>query len=396
MKLMFVVASLSLVLSIILAPVQEWHALSQARAAIQTGHLAQAMSYVDQARQAPLQLSTAEATALCGDVVLAQAWQLAESPEPDFVGAVTLARSLASRCDTTEREGEVARVVEQVAARHLTRATTRCQLQDYNAALTDFQLLATLPYPERSLVTAREEAGWCRLTFANALAQRKLFEVALEQMQRVTSADSSLVRATARQQVPPIVAEEIETWLQRQQYAQAFLQLAKYQQWFAADPATASTLADLENRIGSQVLGDVPDRACRSPLMPQPASVQTVQHTPGKPAKQGKTQKAGGTQSGPVTVATTFGTGVPDDAPANLTLRNTTTHRLLMRLRGPEPRDVPLDAQAHTVLQLAPGDYVVGVYDLEDCRVRPTRSVWTIQESRLLRVAFSHEVGERR
>lgn len=282
MKLMFVVASLSLLLYVVFAPVQELQALNRARAAMQPGHFEQAMRYVDQARQSQPQFYAAEVTALCGDVILAQARNLADGPEPDFVGAVALARSLASRCDTTERDGEVARLVEQVATQHLAWATARCQQQDYTGALTALQHLVTLPSPERSLTQAHEEAAWCRLAFANALAQQKLFEVALEQLQRVTSLDNRLVRATALQQAPPIVAEETGAWLQRQHYAQAFQQLGKYQQWFAADPATASHLADLESRTEHQVFGVALGRSCRSTVLPQREPVQTVQHRPGK------------------------------------------------------------------------------------------------------------------
>lgn len=395
MKLMFVGSSLSLLLYVIFTPIQELKTLNQARAAMQSGHFEQAMRYVDQTRQSQPQFYAAEATALCGDVILAQARKLADGSEPDFVGAVALARSLASRCDTTERDGEVAHLVEQVATQHLAWATARCQQQDYTGALTALQHLATLPYPERSLTQAHEEAAWCHLAFANALAQQKLFEVALEQLQRVASLDSSLVRATALQQVQPIVAEEIETWLQRQHYVQAFQQLGKYQQWFAADPATASHLADLESHVEHQVFGVALGRSCRGTVLPQREPVQTVQHRPGKAGKQGKAQKAAGTPPGPVAVATTLGTGIPEDAqPANLALRNTTTHRLRVLLRGPEPRNVLLDTQAQDVLQLAPAEYVVGVYAPEDCRVRPARSVWTIREWGLLRVEFFQDKGD--
>jgi hypothetical protein len=387
MKLMFAVSSVALFLHLLLAPFQEKRYLNAARGAMQSGQFEQAMRYVDQASLVEPQLYTAEAAAVCSDVLMAWASHLVDGPVPDFVTAATMAQSVKSRCGTTDREGDVARFLEQIATQHVAWATSRCQQHDFSAALTAFQYLATLPYPERILQQAQEETGWCRLALASVLAQQKEFEPAVEELQRAASTDNSQVRATARQKVTPIVAEEMDDWVQQQHYARAFQQLTKYQQWFAADPVTMSRLAGLESRLEYRVFGVALRRSCMSTGMPQRPVVQTVQHTPGKKTAP---QKPASAPQGPVMFTATAGGGTGDTQSGNLALRNTTTHPLRLLFRdGPELRHVPLEIQTPHTVQLDPGDYAVAIFDPEDCRARPARMVLTVPEWERLYVEFT-------
>jgi hypothetical protein len=95
MKVLFVLSCGILLLYLLLLPWQQARALNQARAAIESSHFEQAMSEVDWVRRVWPQFYAAQATAVCVDVVMSQARQLLAGPQPDFPGAVSLARALA-------------------------------------------------------------------------------------------------------------------------------------------------------------------------------------------------------------------------------------------------------------------------------------------------------------
>lgn len=386
MKLAFVVSFFSLLLyAMALVGLQYW-ALHRASQALQAHNFEGAMAYMEQARREWPQFYHHRASALCSEVTLARARHLVEGSQPDFAGAVSLTRGLATQCEATDREGEVTRFIEHLATQHLAGATARCQQQAYTDALADFQHLATLAYPERTLAQAHQEAVQCRLALANSLAQQQLFEAALEQLGRVISMDNGLVRTVALQQITAVIEDEMQERLRRQHYPQAFKQLAKYQQQFEAYPDTASFLAELGSQVEYQIFGVVRSRPCRMPAAPQRESVQEVRRGPDKRVKQ----KPGPARPpGPFLVATMPGAGASDDAiPANLALQNTTPHRLQVLLRGLEQRDVSLDPQATQSLQLEPSEYVALVYAPGNCQVKPTRSTWTIRPWSPLGVRF--------
>lgn len=386
MQLMFLVSCLGLVGYLMFLPWAQGRALTRARVALQASHFAQAMREVDQVRQAWPQFYASQATALCGDVVLAQAQQLVHDPQPDFTAAVGQARSLAARCQTSTRDGEVVRFVEQAATRHLAHAHDRCQQHDYAGALSELQHLATLPYPEQTLTQAREDTAQCRLAWAHALIQEQRFVAALDELHHLTNADSAAVRQTALQRVPDVVQAEVQRWLQRQDYAQAFKQLAKYQQQFLAHADTTSALSDLGGQAEYQVFGRILQRPCRQPVVTTATAVQPVRYqrarkrnAPALPQRQG-----------PVVLATTFGADVPGGVQTmNLRLHNTTPHRLQVLLRGPDSHDLLLEPQAVQDLDLSPAEYLVGVYAPEKCHIQPARGAWVMRTWAPLSVRLS-------
>jgi hypothetical protein len=97
MKLMFAVSSVALFLHLLFAPIQERRYLNAAREAMQSGQFEHAMRYVDRASLVQPQFYTAEATAVCSDVMMAWASHLVDGPTPDFVAAATLAQQSSSR-----------------------------------------------------------------------------------------------------------------------------------------------------------------------------------------------------------------------------------------------------------------------------------------------------------
>jgi hypothetical protein len=388
MKVLFVLSCSVLLIYLLLLPWQQARALNRARAALADHHFEQAMREVDWVRHVWPQFSADQTTTLCGDVTLAQARQFLAGPQPDFSGAVSLAHTLASRCQTTDRHGEVGRLVEHAATQHLAQATTRCQQHDYAGALSEFQLVATLPYPDRSQTRAQEEAAQCRLTLARTLAQQHQFEAALDQLQRLSSTERGLVRTAALQQVPSVVEAAVQRWLQQQRYPQAFTQLAQYQHQFAAEPVTASVLADLGSQVEYQVFGTLLSRPCHDSVPLQRPPVQMGRQQRGKKA----TPPALPHPSGPVRFATALGTSATNnEQTANLLLHNTTSHRLQVLLRGPQSQDVRLEPQATLALDLEPAEYLVGVYAPGNCQVRPARSTWTIRAWAALSVRFAQD-----
>jgi tetratricopeptide (TPR) repeat protein len=266
---------------------------------------------------------------------------------------------------------EATRLVEYIATLHLARAITRCQQQAFAASFADFQHMATLPYPERSLEQARAEAAWCRLAFAKVLTTQERFEAASEQLQRVISTEQGAIREAALKLVPVVVGEDIRAWVTRQQYAQAFQRLGQYQASFGEYPETASFFADLGSQIEYDVFGVVLTRQCRQTVQPLPKVEKPVNKGTRKPSPppQGAVIMAAAPEAGPI----------DSDSTANLLLRNDTGHRLQILVRGQAQRDVLLEPQATQELQLDAAEYVVGVYAPGNCRLQPRRSTWTIR-----------------
>ena len=373
MKCILVISVFSLLLYVIALPIQQYRALHQADIELAAGEPERADVYLEQVRQAWPVFYPERARSLCSAITLARAQRLVDRTEPDFGGAASLAHALATRCETPEREGEATRLVEHIATLHLARATTRCQKQAFAASLADFQHIAILPYPARSLEQAQAEAALCRLEFAKVLTTQEHFEAAIEQLQRVISTEQGTVREAALKQVPAVVGEEIRDWLARQQYPQAFKRLGQRQASFGEYPETASFFADLGRQVEYEVFGVVLTRQCRQSVQPLPRVEKPVKKGTKKPPpkSQGAVIMADAPDTGPISSAST----------ANLLLRNDTGHLLQVLVRGQERRDVPLAPQATQELQLDPAEYVVGIYSPGNCQVQPKRSTWPIRSA---------------
>lgn len=293
------------------------------------------------------------AKALCGQVTLQQARNLAAEPRFDFGGAVRLLTDLTERCQGYEEKG-VEPLLEELATSHLARATKTCGEQDFSAALQAFQEIDTLAYPEKFRAEAKNEAAWCRLDYAKVLTEKELFEEALGELNRVLESGNTAARKVALGQILPLVEEEISFWLDRVQYVKAFETFNQRRHSFENEPEITVFFSRLESQLQLRVFGVVLTQQCRD--------------TPTKP------QRKKSVAVGPVDFQPSGGL-----TEANLRVANSTTVGLRVLLRSSaEQSDLQVKAKEKKQLSLEPAAYVVGVFAPGNCLVKPTQAVWKI------------------
>jgi tetratricopeptide (TPR) repeat protein len=378
MKLLLILTVLSLVFYTLFLPVQQYMALQRAHTALVAGHLEAAMAHLAEARKEAPQLYAERASALCGAITLAQARRLLDSATPDFGGAVGRLRAMETRCGASGREDDAAHLLDTTAFRHLEHATTRCRQRDYAGAQAAFQQIALLPYPERGLTQAQDEAAWCQLAHATTLARQQRFEAAFELLHRLLTAAPVFMREAALKQVPMVVQEELDYWQARMQFVQLFKQFTQRQRTFGDYPDTADFFTQVGRQLELQVFGVDFGQQCRMTLPPP----RRTAGKRGKPMPQGPLP-------GAITVLPASMATLPADAgTANLVLQNDTPHPLRILLRGQEQRDVVLGSRATQALTLEPAEYLVGIYAPGNCRVKSERTAWTVREKAPYSVRF--------
>lgn len=376
MQLLLVLSCLTFFLYVVSLPFAQLMGLHQAEAAWRLGHVAQARALLEPVQRTWPQLYPQRTSHLCAELTLAQARHLLD--EAAYGPAAGLAAALSRDCEAPERDGEAAQFVDHVATKHLAVALASCGAQDFGSALTTFQHIETLPYGEAFLLQARAEAAWCRLAFAQVLKTQAFFEAALEQLRRVISTQEGGLRAAAVAQMRPVVEEEIHTWLERQQYLQAFKTLGQRQASWGEYPETVDFFTRLSHAIDAQVLGLDLSRQC-AVQAPRPGVPSTPKAGKKAVPSTPPPQMPGVFLVDPMLEATLPGTASPA---SNLLLRNETGHGLQVVLRSPEHRtEVFLAAQATQGLELIPGEYAVGIFAPGNCAVQPQRGTWTIRAS---------------
>lgn len=353
MRVLLIVSVLSLLLYVVTLPACQYRALQKATTAAEQGRFDEAWTRVLPLLQEKPAFFSDRAKALCGQIGIQQARTLATGTNPDFSEAARLLLSLADRCQGPEKP-EVRPLLEKVADLHLAHATARCRHKDYADALSGFQQISTLPYPERFLLEAKSEAGWCRLTMAQELAERQWFAEALEELVRAMGSGDSTVRKAALTQVPSLVEKEVAYWLAQMQYIRAFEVLTQRRQSFGGEPEVALFFPRLESLVEMQVFGMVLTQPCL-----------------------GKPKKIQGQKSVPVVeVVAASPSGY---ARTNLTVQNNMAYDLQILLRGPEQDALRLKPKEKKPLWLEPGDYAVGMFAPGQCEVKPKHTSWKVE-----------------
>ena len=202
---------------------------------------------------------------------------------------------------------------------------------------------------------AQSEAGWCRLTFAQDLAERQWFAEALEELVRAMGSGDSTVRKAALTQVPSLVEKEVAYWLAQMQYIRAFEVLTQRRQSFGGEPEVALFFPRLESLVEMPVFEMVLAKPCL-----------------------GKPRKVRGQKPVPV-VAVVDAASPSGYARTNLTVENNTAYGLQILLRGPEQDALRLKPKEKKSLWLEPGDYAVGMFAPGQCEVKPRHTSWKIE-----------------
>jgi len=337
---------------VVTLPACQYRALRKATAAAAQRDYETAQSWVFALLQEKPAFFAEQAKALCGQISIQQAEAFLAGHDPDFAAAARVLRGQTERCQGYAHVDTQA-VLERVASRHLDYATTRCQQQKYDDALRHFQVIATLAYPERVLQEASQETAWCRLTLGEHLAKRQWFAEAMEQVVRAMESGNGTIRTAALRQVPFLVEQEVNYWLDQRQYIRAFAVLDERKQRFAEEPEVAWVFPRLEAQLEMQVFGV---------LLAQPCVERASRRSESNAA--------------PATTVSMQQRGVAD---TNLTVRNTIPSPLQVLLRGPKDDELRLKPREQKSLGLEPGQYLVGIFSPGRCEVKPRHTVWTIE-----------------